>query len=514
MSDEKSNIEIRVSAEGTAQTAADLNGVANAAGNMEAGTGRASVGAKGLMFAANGMAHELGVSGSMARYLGHEVGALAAGLGGGALAFGAVSLAAMVTYKVYEHFTEAAKAKRDEIDKNVKALEGEIKALYANGLQTAGVIAGHEDLLRLKKDIYLIDAKERIRVETEELAKLHKEQKEGIGNWEKLKIVMAASGGTQEQVDAKVQLAMTQKNTKQIETIKLKELELKLDQETYNAVKGGGPTPTQQKEFDAKEAEAKKVEELMQSFRNREVLLGLDADNKELQQLDTKHAEEFQKLIDNHAAKEQLEEAYGIQIAERKDKEAQQDLKRQQNQAKMEKQLNDYKFQTARSSLDAINTLTHGKYKAIYLAQQAMLAGQAIMHGNAAAAAAIAPPPIGVGPELGAPLAFWARAQGYAAAAAIMAQAFTSSGGGGGASGTYAANPATGQPSDSSGSPYKYYSYEQSNYGSAWRPESAPQHVRVEVVVNDDAFTTKVVKAVSGDIRKRGETYDLVNNHA
>lgn len=63
-----------------------------------------------------------------------------------------------------------------------------------------------------------------------------------------------------------------------------------------------------------------------------------------------------------------------------------------------------------------------GLYKAMYLIQQTMAAAQAVIYGNLASAAALAPPPIGLGPVAGIPLSAMMKTTGYANAALIMAQ--------------------------------------------------------------------------------------------
>lgn len=63
-----------------------------------------------------------------------------------------------------------------------------------------------------------------------------------------------------------------------------------------------------------------------------------------------------------------------------------------------------------------------GAYKAMYLIQQTMAAAQAIIYGNLASAAALAPPPIGLGPVAGIPLSTMMKTTGYVNAALIMAQ--------------------------------------------------------------------------------------------
>ncbi len=63
-----------------------------------------------------------------------------------------------------------------------------------------------------------------------------------------------------------------------------------------------------------------------------------------------------------------------------------------------------------------------GAYKAMYLIQQTMAAAQAVIYGNLASAAALAPPPIGLGPVEGIPLSTMMKTTGYVNAGLIMAQ--------------------------------------------------------------------------------------------
>lgn len=61
-------------------------------------------------------------------------------------------------------------------------------------------------------------------------------------------------------------------------------------------------------------------------------------------------------------------------------------------------------------------------YKAMFFVQQTMAAAQAVIYANVASAAALAPPPIGLGPVAGMPLSGMIKGSGYANAALIMAQ--------------------------------------------------------------------------------------------
>jgi hypothetical protein len=75
--------------------------------------------------------------------------------------------------------------------------------------------------------------------------------------------------------------------------------------------------------------------------------------------------------------------------------------------------------------------------KALFLLLRGAQASQAIIHGHAAAVAAVAPPPLGLGPVFGKPLSLIMLAGGYASAGAIMSQAFEGGGGGFSAAGGY-----------------------------------------------------------------------------
>ncbi len=63
-----------------------------------------------------------------------------------------------------------------------------------------------------------------------------------------------------------------------------------------------------------------------------------------------------------------------------------------------------------------------GAFKAMFLVQQGMAAAQAIIYANVASAAALAPPPIGLGPVAGAPLSALIKVNGYMSAGIIAGQ--------------------------------------------------------------------------------------------
>jgi len=72
-----------------------------------------------------------------------------------------------------------------------------------------------------------------------------------------------------------------------------------------------------------------------------------------------------------------------------------------------------------------------GAYKALFAVQQGLAIASTIMNTEMAAIAAIAPPPVGLGPVAGVPYAGVIRAIGYSSAAIIAGQTLASFEGGG-----------------------------------------------------------------------------------
>ena len=71
-----------------------------------------------------------------------------------------------------------------------------------------------------------------------------------------------------------------------------------------------------------------------------------------------------------------------------------------------------------------------GLYKAMFIASQGLAIAQTIMNANVAATAALAPPPVGLGPVAGVPYSKAIRTMGYVSAGLIAAQTFAGFSGG------------------------------------------------------------------------------------
>jgi len=97
-------------------------------------------------------------------------------------------------------------------------------------------------------------------------------------------------------------------------------------------------TELQRQEKDRKtrekrERDGRELSMVFTQMRERDLLIGKQADEKELIQLDLKHRQEIDKLKNLHATAAQLDEAAGLQLKERRDVTARQQLDRQKQSA-------------------------------------------------------------------------------------------------------------------------------------------------------------------------------------
>lgn len=371
----------------------------------------------GVGESAENLAQSLGVPNQMSRQLGNAVEGLVAKMGAGAVAFGAVSLAAMAAYGIYQHFAEANKKAAEEAKKLAEE-KSKVRVEILRAAESSAVWLASADknltktnaLVRAEEELYKIERKRNI-------ANLNKgilEQQNEILDLKQKSMDFVVLEYNGQRV---VMQQSAQVNTTLAQEIKYREKKIALMQEQVSSAASGGPE---------------------ESHANALIAIERDKYNA-IQEL---------RWLNNQDA-----------------------IKDRELQMAAEKQLADYKMNTAVSTLTAIDSITKGKYKGIFYAIKGMQAAQAIIHGEAASVAALAPPPVGLGPVHGAPVSVWARAAGYAAAAAIMAQTFSGgSKAGSTAVGTYSANQNTGLPENGG---YKYFNYEQSTYGSGWRPGSA-----------------------------------------
>lgn len=155
------------------------------------------------------------------------------------------------------------------------------------------------------------------------------------------------------------------------------------------------------------------------------------------QQMAKSNAEELLRIDREYsAAKEQLQSEYDIKVVEARESDHQNQMQNYSNMISI--------TQGTWSKMTDMVKQAQGEnssaYKAMFLVQQGMAAAQAIIYANLASAAALAPPPIGLGPVAGAPLSALIKTNGYVSAALIAAQTIA-----GFKSGGYTGNGGTSQ---------------------------------------------------------------------
>ncbi|WP_444946449.1 tape measure protein [Microbulbifer sp. VTAC004] len=94
-------------------------------------------------------------------------------------------------------------------------------------------------------------------------------------------------------------------------------------------------------------------------------------------------------------------------------------------------------------TLQEILSYVDSNNRTVFLMQRGLAAAQAVINAEAAAVAALAPPPLGLGPVAGAGLATAVKAKGYLSAAAIAATAISGGGGSSTSSGATASSSLT-----------------------------------------------------------------------
>lgn len=94
------------------------------------------------------------------------------------MAFNAVGVAALVGLGFINQYREAAQRKREETERNIKALEDEVRALYSNKLETYEVQKAHEALALAKRRIWQDEVSDKINQESLALQNLEKEYKD------------------------------------------------------------------------------------------------------------------------------------------------------------------------------------------------------------------------------------------------------------------------------------------------------------------------------------------------
>ena len=437
--DEQSDIIIRIRADGAGEVIKDMRGVGNATQNMGSVSaeahGKATAGAKGLSFAAKGLAHELGVTGGMARYFGHEAADMASSLGGAALVMGVVSLAAMATYKIYEYFSDASKKAREETLKGADASLKWIEAAKANKDETEELRKAKTALWEIEREHNILNLERGIKEQT----KLISEQYGKIEGL-KMRAEMDPSGGS---LLGRIIFGSKEKREKEYQNVgiearenieKLRIMYLELD-EAKNPNKLKRQDEGWSTQYANMVAQNAAKMEAIEQARHENTLANID----EMQQKENEWAVAKDQLEDYMAQRSYTREANNAIIKQKTEK-----IKQKAEMDTLDHSANAFKMMADLG----------GRYgREAFQAYQVAAIGRTIMTTRSAAMAAYEPPPVGVGPIWGSALAAAIIVEGAASVATIAAQKYNGGGssvGSSGAIGTYNANPSTGLPSSGS----------------------------------------------------------------
>lgn len=457
---EQENIEFNVTAKGINQTAYDFSRLGDAAATsgqrVAESSGRGELGAKGLGIAVKNLGHDFGVTGAMSRLLGHEVADLAIGFGSVTSIVGVVALAAMGAYKVYEHFAEATKKKREELDKSVSSLESEVSALYRNAGENEKVTRANYDLLEAKRQLLLLELDDKIEKETEALSKQYDVVE---------KMATASSARVTEMGELEIEddPELIREKKKAERKLEIQEKTL-INQETLRekydkAVSYGN--------YSGADERARKEFEALQKERAKDII-GLKAYQDRVAAIQARDAEESAKRVENWEAN----------LTALKNKSFYADEKQREEQEKNDRKMYEMRLSAAQDMAQGVaqtfETLYQigGKqaHKYFELYKAAAISETIISTYKAAQAAYAFGTEIG-GPGAGAAMATIAIAAGMAKVAAIEAQNFGRSAGGT-AAGGYST---VGEQNN----PYRYFNYEQSQNGTGWRPGQGQTNINI-----------------------------------
>lgn len=368
------------------------------------------------------VAGKFGIMGQAGRQVGNVVEGMIGRMGKFAGVIGGASIVIGGAVMIWKHFSDVQQKHREEVMKTADSMLSMTSRYDAASPAVRRLADAQYVLAEAERKLKLLALADAILLQGIEADKAREKHE---------KLTAAMLSGKSGEIPLSVITASLQKMGLEADVAAAK---AKVLQEQWNVFSQSQGRAGEGKE---KENQAFILNQL-QEVNNRAELIGLDRDQRELTSLDQRHASERAKLQEHYTNKLQMDKAEGdLLLAQRGEREQlilDQNQRRAEAERRIDEQIMQYKMSTITSGLDALNAITHGKYKILFLATRGMSAANAIIHGYSAAAAAIAPPPIGLGPVAGAPLAAWAKISGYASAAAIMAQAFTGPGGGGGGS--------------------------------------------------------------------------------
>ncbi len=385
---------------------------------LQGASEKGSLAFKGFKFASKELFHEFGVGGPLARSLANEVENIGSKFGAMGMVFGTFGIVAIATYGIVKHFTEEKKKLREELDRNISALKGEVAALYENKLETLAVKEATFALGEAKRIIMMRDLQKRIADETEAYQKQRTEI-ERLSEW------LANPASRSEIPKSEYEKFLK----RQREDSAVTYAQLKADRALMAAL-GDKPdvTPGSNKyslaDRTTSEAQYLTAIDALWATENQTYQGRLDM---KLAILDAHNEAELQKLSAHGASAAQLADTFAVQQINREATIAAQT--RQMNQQTEQNKI--AVLQSAGNAMGMMYDVTGRKMKMFFILQKGMAAAEAFIQYTLAAAKAV-----GQGGIWGIPFSSYFTAMSYLTPALIMASAFTGPSGGGGAAQT------------------------------------------------------------------------------
>jgi len=488
----------------------DAGGAAAGAGNKAGTEGSGGFHLFGLAAAKAG--DQLGIPFRASNMLGTQIEKLArSAFPAWGMALGVAGGAAMVAAGVTMYLINSKKELVEATKKNVDALRGEVDALYIHTPQTYAAEKATKAYLEARREQLKIELVKMIRDETEKiedqqekLKALNKTFLEKESYTQNELIAMGRSQAATRELTANI-AALTAK--RKADQIYLDSLNKNV---SYTNFSGWEEGAAKRKERADAEGLARINREQMTNAAILESARLKATDLASIQAIEMEQFDQVTKAKLYNIDKYEAREDYRLQ---RSIERAGVELKNTKATEKMKMQ---YAQQTLDHGANAFKMLADlgGTYgRAAFLAYQGAAIGKTIMSTRTAYMLAMAEIP----PPYGQVVAGAIALEGAASVATIAMQKYDGGGGGaggGGAVGTYSANPGTGLPENGG---YKYYDYEQSHYGSGWRPGEGPSGGDTYIfhgdVYDKEAFDKRVNKSVQQNIKDRGDTAKTITRY-
>lgn len=453
---------------------------------------KSSTALTGVGWAAKTMAKELGVGGQEAREFGSIMKHMAGTLSGSALVFGVVGVAAVAAYKIYDHFAESAKKLRDETLKAADASMTWVDAARVDKTETDNLRRAKDELFEVEKKKNMLDLSRGIR----ETTRLLEEQRKKVDDlkWRAENGSDTGSSGLYIMMYGKKEKRQKDFEDLQFE-ISANAAKLKIMQEELAISSRPGGVARDTKSGAGSDAVKDTWGELDAQVKAYEWYM------QEQKQLQDEMAGNASTMADSQVKAYEWETKEREKLLKTEMDANQKALQDKQRTEEMKQQAVLSSAQYFSSALETMASLGGAYGRKYFEAYKASATAEALISTYQGASKAL-----GQGGAYGYVLAAGVIAAGLAYVARIQAQTYD--GGGGGA----ASGASSSSGSSSSDGSYKYFNYEQSTYGSGWRPGSDKSGTTIVVqgdvyTQDSDQFQKKVSKAMVQSMRNN--EYDV-----